>query len=571
MPLDQEGTGKDGPADARADTRDGAPAAPPALSLEKPAAVAAEAAEAGPGPGPGAQVEAEAGAGPTAEAQRSVPAVSFAKRDTAEPVADAVPVAEPTADAAAAPVAPQPVNPWAMPAPGAAPEAAAAAPAPVPSPAPVPAANPWAAPAPGATAPAAGAAETGAAGPAANPWAPAPDGRQPWGSGAFPPPQGPYPGPGPYPGQVLGQVPGQVPGQFGAPGYPAFPQQRSLYTNGLAIASLVVSFLCFFGTAAVIMGPIALRQIKRTGERGRGLAVSAIVIGSIWAVLFAVVLVANALDPASGQDDGDGRPTSTRNGSAVVPAASALRLEVGECFDLVGTLVTKRIDCAQPHKGEVFWTGIPVETGDYPFTSVLEDEAEKGCSDHVDQYVMDTWTLGDSLDYRYVYPDRNSWDAVGGRRLVCFFTDSEPLTAPLRKDQTTLTSDQLHLLLATNQFDRAWAEAPNEDLDVADDPAAFRTWADGLAAAADKQAALLAGAQWTTADRKTVDRLVGESREAARHFRAAGKLTGAEDVERELTAGYQHLGDDLILDLRRGLGLATHDQEPAKHPSNQAV
>ncbi|RPE32062.1 DUF4190 domain-containing protein [Kitasatospora cineracea] len=546
MPLDQEGTGKDGPD------------APPALSLEKRGTPAVPTGPAEP-------------ADSVADVEQPAPAVSFAKpaadadadagtdagvdtgtdagvdAEPAGPVADAAPAPVPAPAPAPTAVEPAvPANPWAPPAPG----------APVPAAAAASAANPWAPPAPGAPVPAPGpvpgpAAAGGAA--VGNPWAPAPGGQQPWGSGALPP--------GAFP-------PGAVP--YGMPGHPVFPQ-RQLYTNGLAIASLVVSFLCFVGAAGIVMGAIALRQIKRTGERGRGLAIAGIVIGSLWLAVFVAGVVGNAFSVDTGEDGSSGFTSSRYGGSPVLPAASPLRLEVGECFDLAGTLVARKVDCSKPHKGEVFWTGIPVETGDYPLPSVLEAEAKKGCKDHVDQYVMDTWTLGDSLDYRYLYPDRNSWDAVSGRRLVCFFTGSGQLTGSLRKDQTNLTYDQLHLLLATDQFDRAWSEGPGTDLDVQDDPAGFRTWAGQLAAAADRQAATLSGARWTTADRATVDRLVAESKVAAQHFRAAANAPDDATTERELTAGYKHLGDDLILDLRRQLGLTTQDEESGKHPSNQAV
>ena len=58
-------------------------------------------------------------------------------------------------------------------------------------------------------------------------------------------------------------------------GYPGPPQPAG--TNGLAIASLVVSFFC--SIVGIILGFVALNQIKRTGQGGRGLAIAGIVIG----------------------------------------------------------------------------------------------------------------------------------------------------------------------------------------------------------------------------------------------------------------------------------------------------
>uniref|UniRef100_UPI0012FEAF31 DUF4190 domain-containing protein n=1 Tax=Kitasatospora phosalacinea TaxID=2065 RepID=UPI0012FEAF31 len=404
----------------------------------------------------------------------------------------------------------------------------------------------------------------------ADPWAvPPPGAHQPWGSGA------PHPGAGQIPGQY--GVPGQygAPGQYGMPGYPGYPQpSRSLYTNGLAIAALVVSFLCYFGIIAIGLGAAALVQIKRTGERGKAMAVSAIVIGSAWLVLLALVLVVGGLRHGTRTHDSSGdRVKPSASPLVLLPATSPLRLNTGECFNLPKEQVAKEVPCSEPHEGEVFWTGTPSEQGDdYPAASTLETEADQACTEHVDEYVMDTWTLTDAMTYRYYYPDRNSWHTSSGRRFVCLLGGDAPTTGSVRKDATNLTKDQQHLLAATNQFDRAWSKSPDEGTEVKDDPEAFRTWAGKMAEAADRQAALLGGVTgWADADKKTVDRLVTESRTAAQHFRAAAKATDGAAVEKELHTAFQHLGDDLVLDLRRQLGLATQDQEPGKHPSDQVV
>lgn len=48
-------------------------------------------------------------------------------------------------------------------------------------------------------------------------------------------------------------------------------------TNVLAIIGFIASF--FVSVVGIVLGFIALSQIKRTGEKGRGLAIAAIVIG----------------------------------------------------------------------------------------------------------------------------------------------------------------------------------------------------------------------------------------------------------------------------------------------------
>ncbi|MGA1794176.1 MAG: DUF4190 domain-containing protein [Thermoplasmatota archaeon] len=56
-------------------------------------------------------------------------------------------------------------------------------------------------------------------------------------------------------------------------------------TNGLATASMVLGIIGFCvsicGPIALILGLIALSQIKKTGEEGRGNAIAGIVMGAI--------------------------------------------------------------------------------------------------------------------------------------------------------------------------------------------------------------------------------------------------------------------------------------------------
>jgi len=70
--------------------------------------------------------------------------------------------------------------------------------------------------------------------------------------------------------------------QFQQPQFqqPQFQQYsvNSAKTNGLAIAAFVMSLLCC-NVLAVIFGHIALSQINRTGEGGKGLATAALIIG----------------------------------------------------------------------------------------------------------------------------------------------------------------------------------------------------------------------------------------------------------------------------------------------------
>lgn len=67
--------------------------------------------------------------------------------------------------------------------------------------------------------------------------------------------------------------------------------------NGFAIASLPLGFIapfCGAGTFSVVFGIIALVQIKRTRERGKGLAIGGLVATGAWLAAIAVALIVAA-------------------------------------------------------------------------------------------------------------------------------------------------------------------------------------------------------------------------------------------------------------------------------------
>ena len=67
------------------------------------------------------------------------------------------------------------------------------------------------------------------------------------------------------------------------PGARAVPVIRARGTNGLAIASLVCGFFPITAIPAIVLGHTARHQIRRTGEKGAGLALVGLMMG--WAVV----------------------------------------------------------------------------------------------------------------------------------------------------------------------------------------------------------------------------------------------------------------------------------------------
>lgn len=93
---------------------------------------------------------------------------------------------------------------------------------------------------------------------------------------------------------VLANPPHDRPPARTSPSYASTPPQVDDYST-LAVIAFVASFLT--AIPGIILGHLALREIQRTGKRGRGLAIAALVIGYVllvFGVLFWILLIALA-------------------------------------------------------------------------------------------------------------------------------------------------------------------------------------------------------------------------------------------------------------------------------------
>ena len=71
--------------------------------------------------------------------------------------------------------------------------------------------------------------------------------------------------------------------------YPPKPGPQPGQTNVLSVVALVLAFVVPIG--GIICGHIALAQIKRTGEQGRGLALAGTIVGYVFVGIFILVFV----------------------------------------------------------------------------------------------------------------------------------------------------------------------------------------------------------------------------------------------------------------------------------------
>ncbi|GGF40137.1 DUF4190 domain-containing protein [Subtercola lobariae] len=81
------------------------------------------------------------------------------------------------------------------------------------------------------------------------------------------------------------------PAQYASPAqYAPNPYPAAAATNVFAIVALVLAFVVPIG--AIVVGHIALSQIKRTGEQGRGIALAGTIIGYAFTILAILAVLA---------------------------------------------------------------------------------------------------------------------------------------------------------------------------------------------------------------------------------------------------------------------------------------
>ncbi|MGW0333852.1 DUF4190 domain-containing protein [Streptomyces sp. NPDC003011] len=371
------------------------------------------------------------------------------------------------------------------------------------------------------------------------PGAPQPQEPQgPYAQGQYPPvpgpPQGPYAAHGQPPYQVWGQ------------GYS--PYTRPAPVNALAVASLVLGILCCVPAAGLVLGLIALGQVRRKGERGRSMAITGSVLSSVGLALWVVLLATGGLSAVwEGFKEG-----ARDNGS----------LTRGECFDAPGGLEGSLYDldevsCAGEHDGEVFAV-VRLPGGRFPGDDEVTATAEDECHALRSSYAMDAWAVPEGVDVYYILPSAESW-GYGDREIICAFGDTDERASleggSLRNDETTLDADQVAYLKAVGVQEAALDSAPLEGPE--DDLAAHTEWAARVSAALTEEAGLLDDHAWPADAKEPVAALVRELEALEKPW---AKAAAADDLD----TFYEHFDEatglespDRSVTAREALGLAT--------------
>lgn len=331
--------------------------------------------------------------------------------------------------------------------------------------------------------------------------------------------------------------------------YPQYAPRPSV--NGLSIASLVVGIVCCVPPLGLVLGLISLSQIKKRGERGKGMAITGIVLSSISTALLLVAVAGGGVGEVwDGFRKGMDEASRSR---------STLDLRKGDCFNLPGSGVQEKetidvavVDCAGEHEAEVSG-GFKVRGYDsYPGESRLDELADKRCREINDAYALDPWAVPKGTETYYYLPTRRSW-RLGDDAVTCAFaTEGAKIRGSVRRDATTLDPHQLAYLKAESAV-----QAAEPDGGFTDDPEGYRTWAQKTSRALAEQAEKLREHRWPAAAEGGAKARAKEYDRARAHWDKAALANDEDTFWDHSYEGEDALARSTDISVRRALGLET--------------
>ncbi|MCD2464651.1 MULTISPECIES: DUF4190 domain-containing protein [unclassified Streptomyces] len=355
---------------------------------------------------------------------------------------------------------------------------------------------------------------------------------------------GPYAGPPGGPGG---------PGGLGGPGIPGvgpYGQPPRRTTNGLAVGSLVSGIVCCLPPLGLVLGLVALPQIRKRDQAGKGLAVAGIVLSALSSLLLVIGIATGGIGTFWGGFK-EGMDEAARS-------KSPFSLRTGQCFTPDGRLrdyatdVTV-VDCARPHIGEV--TGGFKVTGfeKWPGEDAIDGMAEERCETINSGYALDTWAVPADVWLFYYLPSSQSW-RLGDRTVTCAFaSEKKPFKGSVRSDAQLLTDDQESFLKTVNPIETVTYREPEEDPD--EDFTANKVWATELLGAINTAYAELGQRTWPAEAAPSVAALRKELGAASKQWLKLATATDADAYWEAYDPAWETLPEDLGADARTALDL----------------
>ncbi len=325
--------------------------------------------------------------------------------------------------------------------------------------------------------------------------------------------------------------------------------------NGLSVAALVLGIVCCLPPLGLVLGVIALSQIKKRGERGKGMAVAGVVLSSISTLLVALALATGGVGEVwDGFKEGVDEASRSR---------SILDLRKGDCYNLPGsvqleseTTAVEIVDCAGRHDAEVAGTFKVTGYDSYPGEDRLDVVAEKRCVEINDAYSMDYWALPKEAETYYYLPTRQSW-RLGDHAVTCSFAsakDSVKLQGSVRRDASNLDAHQLAYLKA--EMAAFAAEAGEPVGEFVAEPDAHRAWARSTSLALGVQAQNLRAHAWEADTAAPAAARAKEYDQARVHWDKAARAKDEDAFWDHVYDAQGALAEKTEISVRGPLGLA---------------
>lgn len=205
-------------------------------------------------------------------------------------------------------------------------------------------------------------------------------------------------------------VPPGPPPPYGPPPYGPPPyQQPPPKTNWWSIAALVFGILGGV-LISVVCGIVGLTK-ARQGQGGRGMAIAGLVLSGLWVLL---IVVGVLIFVVMGQGSVD-----------------ATKVKAGDCLAEIpaGTKVSyvDVVDCARPHKGEVFAV-LTMPDGDFPGPQAIT-QYQNRCEPQLSMR-LPAAAADPAIGLFVLYPTEDSWNR-GDRAVTCIATSEDARTGNL--------------------------------------------------------------------------------------------------------------------------------------------
>lgn len=189
------------------------------------------------------------------------------------------------------------------------------------------------------------------------------------------------------------------------PSYPVMPPPTAYRlapipgTNGLAVAALVLGLVGFAvplaAIVAIVLGSVALSQLRSRPQEGRPMAMSGVALGVVSVLLWTAVVTFAIL--STDEEDGSG----ARGAGSRVSVDS---LESGECFDGLNEGAMRSVTlrpCEGPHQAQVITT-LTLPDGAWPGEDEVVRLSQDRCMERMEGRVIESFL--DDLDVYTIYP-----------------------------------------------------------------------------------------------------------------------------------------------------------------------